>query len=76
MDFELTKATAASGINEESKTIQIYPNPANGFVTISLHGFSVGQISIYDLAGNLMFQSSTINKSFQLYRGSEFNSGI
>jgi hypothetical protein len=75
-ELEFTKATNANMVTQESKQIEVYPNPASETVNINLNGFSTADVSIYNLEGRLMFQESVRNNTVRLSRESDFKPGM
>ena len=49
--FKPGTPVSASNINSKTETIDIYPNPSNGFVNISYSNTNAASISILDLRG-------------------------
>ena len=64
---------ANDGINNSpKKTIDVYPNPANDFITVvSLDGHRIKQVMVFDLYGKLV-----INNSESVIDLKSLNSGI
>lgn len=51
----LTLTKAIVGINEVSaESINIYPNPTNGFVQVNIEKKNLKKINIYDIYGRLV----------------------
>lgn len=60
----------------QSKDLVVYPNPTKGQAWIkSLQGGDIGELQLYDLAGNLIWEKR-IGNSFQVIDLGELNSGI
>lgn len=76
MELEFITPTSANQVTQDSKGFKVYPNPAGRFVSIQLQGFSAAQVSIYNMAGQLMYQKSTNNSLVRLPRESNYNPGM
>jgi hypothetical protein len=76
MELELTKATGSYNVAQESKGFKVYPNPAKEGVTIFLDGFKTAVLAIFNMAGQLMYHTTTQNNSMRFSRSSEFKPGI
>jgi hypothetical protein len=60
-----------------TQTLHIYPNPATGEFRISSSDFQVEAIEIYDISGNIVFKSETLNPNPDIVINiSHFQSGI
>jgi hypothetical protein len=70
----LKVSVGGSGINQiEAQALKVYPNPANGDVTIDIT--SNGSLSIYNLLGQLMMQLP-INTGKNYINISNLNNGV
>ena len=65
-DYKLNLSEAADGRNLET---QVYPNPANEFVTITLANRNLGELKIIDLTGKVVLQQ-TIQSNDKISLGS------
>lgn len=53
-----------NAISEQSLNLDIYPNPSNGSIIISMTGDnSVGSINVYDMTGRVVYSESAILSS-------------
>lgn len=75
-ELKLTQPVGNSEIEVIQAKVKVYPNPACDKVTLELEGMSHADVSIYNMAGQLMFFESTTEKRIQLARGNEYNPGM
>lgn len=76
LELKFTRATSANDIANELKGFKVYPNPARGTFYINLQGFFEAEISIYNMAGKLIYNTSESENTIQISRGSAFKPGI
>lgn len=57
-----TKAQNKNGNKSLMEEIEVYPNPANDYVNIILHGNSVLCIQIQDILGNVIYSSNNVSQ--------------
>jgi hypothetical protein len=73
-------ADVSPGFNENlaGGNIIIYPNPAGLSITIESDGPEIKSISIFDMAGQLLFQKNLVSANIQLFSVdvSQFKKGV
>nr|WP_319509489.1 T9SS type A sorting domain-containing protein [uncultured Draconibacterium sp.] len=75
-ELSLTQPTGNKEIKTEAELLKIYPNPADDTVNIALDGFRSADLTIYNMAGQVMFCKQTTDSLIQLYRNANYKSGI
>ncbi|GGG60379.1 hypothetical protein GCM10010976_33960 [Bizionia arctica] len=67
VEVEVTvEETLGVNENEMLKNINIYPNPTNAYVTITLPNTQESKITVYDLNGRLLLNQSNTNGDFKI----------
>lgn len=61
---------------DTSKTVLIFPNPANSFFNIDLKGFTQANVEIADILGKIVYKTTTSNNKIQLTKDSTFTPGL
>jgi hypothetical protein len=61
LPFEISVITAISGTSGITLSLSVYPNPANGFVTLRVEGYDAKNLSymLFDING-VLFQNSPV----------------
>ncbi len=64
LPFEISVVTGTEELSDITLEFQVYPNPATGFVTLKVKGYSIDNLSykLYDITGKL-FQSKKVEGS-------------
>ncbi|WP_299049682.1 T9SS type A sorting domain-containing protein [uncultured Polaribacter sp.] len=65
-----------SSIVNNSKSIQVYPNPASNRFNIALNGFETANIVIRDVLGKIVLQTKTDEENLQLDVNGVFGTGV
>ena len=60
-DIQILNATGVENISKNENKPQIFPNPCSGILRIHSNDKPIESIKIYDLSGQLVFQSNTPN---------------
>jgi hypothetical protein len=76
--FKYYRQANVQGIPQPNNTnaINIYPNPTNGLVYLSLTQTSNGVIELYDINGNLLLSQQTANSPSTVLNLQNFAAGI
>ncbi|KJF41727.1 T9SS type A sorting domain-containing protein [Draconibacterium sediminis] len=75
-ELKLTQPTGNKQIQAEADRLKIYPNPAHDTVNIAMDGFRTADITIYNMAGQLMFNTQTSESVIQLSRSFNYKRGL
>lgn len=67
---------AALDVALNSNTLSIYPNPATDSFNIKLNGIDKADVSISDMLGKIVYQTSVTTGTLQLQKNSSLKSGI
>ncbi|PVW16517.1 PQQ-dependent sugar dehydrogenase [Marixanthomonas spongiae] len=62
--------------NENAISVKLYPNPANGEITVSLSKGNIHSVEIFDTKGSLLVKKEGLNGSETKITTSSFKSGI
>ena len=77
--LEICSTPLATGLNESNtlSTVQVYPNPTNNTVTINVNDFeNIESLSLFDLQGRIIFNSTNLTKSKTQIDLSNHSNGI
>lgn len=75
----IVESTTALSIGDDdfnAESIQVYPNPTKGAFTITFENLRRANVRIYDIMGNLIYQTSTQSKRLELSKADGFSAGL
>ena len=76
MELILTRPLNSAELKQDSKQINLFPNPATENVTLELKGFGKVEIAMYTASGQLVFRQSTAENRIRIKRESHFTPGV
>lgn len=59
-----------------SKSIKLYPNPADNYFTVDLNGFSKANVSVYNMLSKKIHEASTTSGKIEIKNNGKFKSGL
>lgn len=60
----------------DSKSIKLYPNPAENHFVVDLNGFKKAKVSVFDVLGKKIYEASTTSGRIEIKNNGNFNSGL
>lgn len=73
--FVVISTVGVDDINAISEQISVYPNPANDYVVVSVTGFNIEKVEVYDVLGQLAYTAEPKSSNIEI-NTTEFNQGV